>query len=45
MASAMMTVLKRRGLNESLARIHFEGEFCLGCDWRHIDLELSSEVH
>ena len=43
-AAAMMTVLKARGLEESLTHFRFEGEFCMSCDWRRIDLKQSSQV-
>ena len=43
-AAAMMNILKARGLNESLSHFRFEGEFCMSCDWRRIDLKMSTEV-
>jgi hypothetical protein len=43
-AAAMMKILKARGLEESLTHFRFEGEFCMSCDWRRIDLSLSSQV-
>ena len=43
-AAAMMNILKARGLNESLTHFRFEGEFCLSCDWRRINLKMSTEV-
>lgn len=43
-AGAMMEILKVRGLKESLQHFRFEGEFCMSCDWRKIDLKLSSQV-
>lgn len=40
----MMAVLKKRGLSEELQHFRFEGEFCLACDWRKIDLRASAQV-
>ena len=27
-----------------LPHIHFEGDYCLACDWRRLDLKESAEV-
>ena len=43
-AAAMMRMLRAKGLAQSLAHFRFEGEFCMSCDWRRIDLSLSSQV-
>ena len=36
--------LPTMGLQDALAHFRFEGEFCLGCDWRRIDLALAAQV-
>ena len=38
----MLEVMKQKGLEDSLARVHIENDFCLQCNWRKINLNRSS---
>jgi hypothetical protein len=41
---AALARLVGRAPDRLLPHMHFEGDFCLDCDWRRIDLEASSRV-
>ena len=42
--AAMASIFKAKGLKQSLTHLRFEGEFCMSCDWRRIDLKLSTQA-
>ncbi len=42
-AEALATLVARNP-ERLLPHMHFEGDFCIGCDWRRIDLQESSKV-
>ena len=41
---AVLARLIARSPDRLLPHMHFEGDFCLNCDWRRIDLEASSRA-
>ena len=41
---AVLARLIGRAPDKLLPHMHFEGDFCLNCDWRRIDLEASSRA-